>query len=92
MLKLLCFWLRREIYQKTSDKIKISKEKPNLKPLSITEQLVYQELFKNGDSNLLSNDYSFSSVFEKVSTCLENVIDKKIHDNNSKKMMNTILY
>lgn len=79
-----------EIEDKKYNIINIGKGKPNLKPLSITEQLVYQELFKNGDSNLLSNDYSFSSVFEKVSTCLENVIDKKIHDNNSKKMMNTI--
>lgn len=70
--------------------VNIGKSKTNLKPLSITEQLVYQELFKNGDSNLLSNDYSFSAVFAKVSNCLENVIDKKIHDNNSKKMMNTI--
>ena len=79
-----------EIEDKKYNIINIGKEKTNLKPLSITEQLVYQELFKNGDSNLLSNDYSFSSVFEKVSTCLENVIDKKIHDNNSKKTMNTI--
>ena len=31
--------------------INIGKDKNNLKPLSITEQLVYQELFKNGDSN-----------------------------------------
>ena len=79
-----------EIEDKKYNIINIGKGKPNLKPLSITEQLVYQELFKNGDSNLLSNDYSFSSVFEKVSTCLENVIDKKIHDNNSTKIMNTI--
>lgn len=79
-----------EIEDKKYNIINIGKEKTNLKPLSITEQLVYQELFKNGDSNLLSNDYSFSCVFEKVSTCLENVIDKKIHDNNSKKMMNII--
>lgn len=79
-----------EIEDKKYNIINIGKEKTDLKPLSITEQLVYQELFKNGDSNLLSNDYSFSSVFEKISTCLENVIDKKIHDNNSKKMMNTI--
>lgn len=79
-----------EIEDKKYNIINIGKVKSELKPLSITEQLVYQELFKTGDSNLLSNDYSFSSVFEKISTCLENVIDKKIHDNNSKKMMNTI--
>lgn len=79
-----------EIEDKKYNILNIGKEKTNLKPLSITEQLVYQELFKNGNSNLLSNDYSFSSVFDKVSTCLENVIDKKIHDSNSKKMMNII--
>ena len=79
-----------EIEDKKYNIINIGKGKTNLKLLSITEQLVYQELFKNGDSNLLSNDYSFSSVFEKVSICLKKVIDKKIHDNNSQKMMNTI--
>jgi len=79
-----------EIDEKKYNIVNIGKENSKLKPLSITEQLVYQELFKNGDSNILSNDHSFSKVFEKVSTCLESVIDKKIHDNNSKKMMNTI--
>lgn len=79
-----------ELENKKFNIINIGKEKQNLKPLSITEQLVYQELFKNGDSNLLANDYSFSNVFSKVSACLENVIDKKIHDHNSKKIMNTI--
>lgn len=79
-----------EIEDKKYNIINIGKVKSELKPLSITEQLVYQELFKTGDSNLLSNDYSFPTIFNKISTCLENVIDKKIHDNNSKKTMNTI--
>ena len=80
----------KEVEKKKYNIINIGKDKNNLKPLSITEQLVYQELFKNGDSNLLSEDYSFSNVFGKISACLESVIDKKIHDSNSKKIMNTI--
>ena len=79
-----------EVDKKKYNIINIGKEKNNLKPLTITEQLVYQELFKNGDSNFLSKDYSFSNVFGKISACLESVTDKKIHDSNSKKIMNTI--
>ena len=60
------------------------------KKLSITEQIVYLELFKNGDVNLLSNDASFPKVFEKVSACLENTIDKKVNDIDSRKTMNKI--
>lgn len=70
--------------------INIGRGKTNLKLLSITEQIVYQELFKNGDTNFLSTDYSFAKVFDKVSSCLENILDNKIHDSNSKKMMNSI--
>lgn len=79
-----------EVENKKYNILNTGKERKDLKPLSITEQIVYQELFKNGDSNLLADDYSFTSVFYKVSNCLKTVIDKKIHDNKSKKIMNTI--
>ena len=70
--------------------INIGKNGDNLKRLSITEQLVYQELFKNGDSNILSEDTSFIKVFDKISVCLESVIEKKISNSSTKKIMNTI--
>ena len=70
--------------------INIGKDKKGLKKLSITEQLVYQELFKNGDSNFLSEDNSFPKVFEKISACLDNTIEKKINNSNTKRIMNVI--
>lgn len=79
-----------EIDKKKYNIINLAKNCTDLKKLSITEQLVYQELFKNGDSNILSEDQSFGKVFEKISSCLENVIDKKINNSSTKKIMNTI--
>lgn len=66
-----------------------SKDKTN--KMSITEQLVYQELFKNGDINNLSQDMSFPNVFQKVFSCLESTVDKKIYDPTSRKRMNITL-
>lgn len=76
---------------KTYKIINISKEKSKLNKLSITEQIVYQELFKNGDTNNLSQDRSFSNVFKKISSCLEKIISKKINDSASNKRMNITL-
>ena len=60
----------------------------NSKKLSITEQIVYQELFKDGNNeNIISENPSFASVFAKVNTCLENVMDKKINDIESRNKM-----
>lgn len=79
-----------EIGNKKYNIINLGKDSNNLKKLSITEQLVYQELFKNGNSNILSEDQSFGKVFDKISICLEDVIDKKINSSSTKKIMNTI--
>ncbi len=79
-----------ELEKKKYNIVNIGKSKNNLKKLSITEQLVYQELFKNGDSNILSEDYSFPKVFEKISVCLESVIEKKINNSGTKRIMNII--
>ncbi len=68
----------------------INKEK--LPKLSILEQTVYLELFKNGNSNVLSEDRGFVSIFGKISSILENVIDKKINNSNVKKVMNSTFY
>ena len=63
-------------------------ENNNSKKLSITEQIVYQDLFKNGNNeNVISEDPSFAGVFTKVNTCLENVMDKKINDIESRNKM-----
>ena len=56
--------------------------------LSITEQIVYQELFKDGSKeNIISENYSFISVFPKVNACLEQVMDKRINDIKSRNKM-----
>ena len=47
-----------------------------------------EKLFKNGDSNILSEDKTFSNVFNKINSILESTIDKKINDIKSRKMMN----
>lgn len=67
--------------------VNIGKNKANLKKMSITEQIVYIELFRNGDTNILNEDISFSKVFDKISSTLENTIDKKVNDIKSRKMM-----
>lgn len=80
--------------EETEDKkfqiINIGKNNSKLKKLSVTEQIVYLELFKNSDTNLLYSDQSFSLAFNKVQECLNSVIDKKVNDLGSRKMMNTI--
>ena len=79
-----------ELDKKKYNIVNIGKGKNNLKPLSITEQLVYQELFKNSDSNVLSEDNRFPKVFNKVSASLESVLEKKINNNGTKRIMNII--
>lgn len=72
--------------------INIKENSSKLKKLSINEQLVYSELFKKGNENILSEDKSFVNIFPKINSSLENVFDKKINDNKSKKLSNiTIL-
>ena len=80
-------YIRIEEISRNKYKI-IDTKSDNLKRLSITEQIVYQELFKNGISeNIISENPSFASVFSKVSYCLENVMDKKINDIESRNKM-----
>ena len=68
--------------------VNTGKNKSNLKQMSINEQIVYLELFRNGDTNILSEDKAFSNVFEKIKSTLENTVDKKVNDVKSRKMMN----
>ena len=79
-----------ELNNKKYNIVNIGKGKNNLKSLSINEQLVYQELFKNSDSNILSEDNSFPKVFNKVIASLESVLENKINNNGTKRIMNTI--
>lgn len=79
------------IEEMEKDKYKIineGKDKQNLKPLSITEQIVYLELFKNGDTNILSEDTTFPQVFSRVDKVLKSTINEKVNDSKSVKMMN----
>lgn len=78
----------KEIEKNKYEIINIGKNKSNLKQMSLNEQIVYLELFKNGDSNILSEDKTFSNVFNKINSILESTIDKKINDIKSRKMMN----
>lgn len=78
----------REIEKNKYEIINIGKNKTNLKKMSITEQIVYIELFKHGNTNVLSEDKSFSNVFNKIKSTLESTIDKKINDIKARKMMN----
>lgn len=66
--------------------INIGSPSNDLKKLSITEQIVYIELFRNGNENVLSEDKSFANVFNKINTTLENSIDKKINDIKARKV------
>lgn len=70
-------------YTITKNKVDISK----LKPMTISEQLVYQELFKHGDSNALSEDKTFAEVFPKLQITLAKTIEKAISDTKSRNTM-----
>ena len=75
-----------EEVEKNKYKIKnIGKNNPN--KLSITEQIVYQDLFLNNDEVILSDNLTFAKTFAKVNACLENVLDKKINDLEARKKM-----
>lgn len=68
--------------------INTGKDNNKLKKLSINEQNVYLELFKNGDINILSEDKSFTRVFGKIKSTLESMINKRVNDIKSKKIKN----
>lgn len=78
----------KEIEKNKFEIINIGKNKSDLKNMSIAEQTVYLELFKNGDTNILSEDKTFPTVFNKVNDILENTIDKRVNDVKARKMMN----
>ena len=80
----------KEMKSKKCKIVNTGKKKKNLKSLSAAEQIVYLELFKNSDSNILCNDKSFGITFNKVQKCLEITMDKKVNDLNSQKMVKRI--
>lgn len=82
----------KEISPNKYEIINIGKNKTNLKRMSITEQIVYLELFKKSDTNILSEDSTFSKVFNKIKNTLEATIDKKVNDIKSRKMMNITFF
>jgi hypothetical protein len=68
----------------------IGVNKKDLKPMSITEQIVYLELFEHNQDSVLTNNEIFSNIFTKVSTCLNEITNKKVNDTNSHKLMKTV--
>lgn len=61
-----------------------------MKGLSITEQIVYTELFENKNENIISQDSAFVKVFSKIQKCLQEVTDKKINDKASSKIADKV--
>lgn len=68
----------------------INTKKDNSKELSITEQIVYTELFANANENIISQNSDFVAVFSKIQKCLKEVTDKKINDKASNKVADKI--
>ena len=75
-----------EEIQKNKYKIK-NIGKNNSNKLSLTEQIVYHDLFINNDEIILSENPSFAKTLSKVNSCLESVMNKKINDVTSKNKM-----
>lgn len=67
--------------------IDIGKGNKELKNLSVNEQIVYLELFRNGSENILSEDKMFGKVFGKLSKSLKTIFSKKIKDDKANKIM-----
>lgn len=68
----------------------IDTKKDNLKELSITEQIVYNELFVNEKESIISQNSAFVKVFSKIQKCLKEVTDKKINDKASSKLADKV--
>lgn len=76
-----------EIGNKKYKIIDLGKDRDDLKTLSINEQIVYIELFKNGSENIISEDPSFCKVFEKIDGSLNTIFKNKVKDSKSNKIM-----
>lgn len=65
----------------------INTKKQNIEGnMNINEQIVYEEIFRNSDENILSEDKEFGKVFGKINKSIEELTDKNINDLNSKKV------
>lgn len=58
-------------------------------PLSILEQILYQDLLKNAQSVVIDN-FDFSLISNKISSYLDQVVYKKTNDLEAKKKTDTI--
>lgn len=56
-------------------------------PMSKNEQLVFERLFRDSDTNILNEDTGFYKVFNDIDKNLESELSSKIDDNNSYKYM-----
>lgn len=68
----------------------INTKKDNLKELTITEQIVYNQLFVNENECIISQNSAFIKVFSKIQKCLKEVTDKKINDKASSKLADKV--
>lgn len=68
----------------------INTKKDNLKELTITEQIVYNQLFVNENECIISQNSAFVKVFSKIQKCLKEVTDKKINDKASSKLADKV--
>ncbi len=60
------------------------------KSLTMNEKLVYEQLFRKKNENILSSDEEFYTVFDDVTTSLSNKLDDIIYDTNAYKKMNQV--
>lgn len=69
------------------DNIGLSKK---LKALSITEQILYEEMFHNKGNSITTNQINFSDVLGKLSNCLNEITNKKVNDLTSHNLMKKV--
>lgn len=69
--------------------INIGLNKKDLKPLSITEQMVYQEIFISSDT-ISSNDEIMHNALIKVGSYIKEITNKRVNDIHANKLMNTV--
>lgn len=69
--------------KKTITKQTDSKVLEKLVPMTSNEEIVYDALFKNGDTNIISEDKEFYTIFQEIEYNLIETLDSKIYDSKS---------
>ena len=74
---------------KENDKYKLVNSKIVEKSLTISEQIIYQELFVDSDE-VYTTDAKMSTICSKVKQILESTLNKKYVDNTTKSMLRIV--